>query len=191
MNAAERSVQRAKQMAAMSAASALGIRHEIHNDFRFNVIVDDIYLFTFTEFSLPSLSVEFDTWQEGGQNTYSHKLPKRVELGTIKLKHAITTEMSLLSWYMDVMNGDMESAKRQVDVELIAPMGYAAIVWNFRDAYPIKWTGPLLKSDATGITIDEIEMVYHGFEITTGSALDVGTNLARMASFNARQQFGL
>jgi phage tail-like protein len=191
MNATERSLQRAKQMAAMSAASALGVRQEIHNDFRFNVIVDDIYLFTFTEFTLPSLSVEIDTWKEGGQNTFSHKLAKRVELGTIKLKHAITTEMSLLGWYMDVMNGDMESAKRQVDVELIAPMGYAAIVWNFRDAFPIKWTGPLLKSDATGITIDEIEMVYHSFDITTGSALDATQNLARMASFNARQQFGL
>jgi phage tail-like protein len=169
--------------------SAAGMRYEIHNDFRFNVIVDDIYLFTFTEFALPSLSVEIDTWKEGGQNTYSHKLAKRVELGTIRLKHAVTTEMALLSWYMDVMNGKV--AKRQVDVELIAPMGYAAIVWNFRDAYPIKWTGPLLKSDATGITIDEIEMVYHGFDITTGSALDATENLARMASFNARQQFGL
>lgn len=189
MNDSERALQRTAQRSAMSAASFLGMRHEIHNDFRFNVIVDDIYLFTFTEFTLPSLTVEIDTWKEGGQNTFSHKLAKRVELGTIKLKHAITTEMSLLSWYMDVMNGKV--AKRQVDVELIAPLGYAAIVWNFRDAYPIKWSGPLLKADATGITIDEIEMVYHGFEISTGSEIDGADNIARAASFNARQQFGL
>lgn len=185
MNDTERSLQRAAQM----AASALGLRGEIHNDFRFNVIVDDIYLFTFTEFTLPSLTMTPDKITEGGQNTFIHQLPTRVELGTIKLKHAITSEMSLLGWYMDVMNGKI--AKRQVDVELIAPMGYAAIVWNFRDAYPIKWTGPMLKSDATGITIDEIEMVYHSFDITTGSELDAGDNTARMASFNARQQFGL
>jgi phage tail-like protein len=189
MNDIERALARKKQMAAMSAASAVGMRYEIHNDFRFNVIVDDIYLFTFTEFTLPSLTMDPDKIKEGGQNTYTHQLPTRVELGTIKLKHAITTEMSLLGWYMDVMNGKI--AKRQVDVELIAPMGYAAIVWNFRDAFPIKWTGPLLKSDATGITIDEIEMVYHSFDITTGSALDPLANAARMASFNARQQFGL
>jgi phage tail-like protein len=189
MNDTERSLQRAAQMAAMSAASALGLRAEVHNDFRFNVIVDDIYLFTFTEFTLPSLSMTPDKIKEGGQNTYTHELPTRVELGTIKLKHAITSEMALLGWYMDVMNGKI--AKRQVDVELIAPMGYAAIVWNFRDCYPIKWSGPMLKSDATGITIDEIEMVYHGFDITTGSALDATENAARMASFNARQQFGL
>jgi len=192
MNDTERALARKKQMAAMAAQSAAGIRHEIHNDFRFNVIVDDIYLFTFTEFALPSLTVETESGQwetEGGQNTYKHKIPKRVDQGTIKLKHAMTSEMALLGWYMDIMNGIV--AKRQVTVELIAPMGYAAIVWNFRDAFPIKWTGPLLKSDATGITIDEIEMVYHGFEITTGSALDATENLARMASFNARQQFGL
>ena len=187
MNESERTLARKKQLAAMNTASSAGLRHEIHNDFRFNVIVDDIYLFTFTEFTLPALTVEIETgaWQtEGGQNTYKHKIPKRVDQGTIKLKHAMTTEMALLGWYMDVMNGIV--AKRQVTVELIAPMGYAVIVWNFRDAFPIKWSGPLLKADATGITIDEIEMVYHGFEITTGNALDAEQNKARMKSFDAR-----
>lgn len=175
----------------MSVSSFLGIRHEIHNDFRFNVIIDDIdELFTFTEFNLPTLTVEFDTWKEGGQNTYSHKIPKRVDMGTVKLKHGITSELGLLGWYMDVLNGDFTKAKRQVAVELIAPMGYAAIIWNFRDAYPIKWTGPMMKSDATGIMIDELELVYHGFEIQSGSEINPLENAARMADFQARQQLG-
>lgn len=157
---------------------------ELHNDFRFNVVIDDINLMTFTEFALPSLTVEFDTWKEGGQNTYSHKIPKRVELGTVRLKHGITSDLELLGWYMDVLNGNYKEAKKQVAVELIAPLGYAVIVWNFRDAFPIKWSGPLLKSDATGVTIDEIELVYHGFDITTGSAVE--GNMARVAEYAAR-----
>lgn len=179
-------------MSALSSVSSfLGIRHEIHNDFRFNVIIDDIdELFTFTEFALPTLTVEVDQWKEGGQNSYVHQLPKRVTMGTVKLKHGITSELGLLGWYIDVMNGDWVNAKRQVSVELIAPMGYAAIIWNFRDAFPIKWTGPLMKSDATGIMIDELEIAYHGFEIQSGSEINAAENMARMADFTARQQYG-
>lgn len=175
----------------MGVSSFLGIRHEIHNDFRFNVIVEDIdALFTFTEFQLPTLTVEVDTWKEGGNNGYSHKIPKRVDLGTIRLKHGITTELGLLGWYVDIMEGKFAEAKKQVTVELIAPMGYAAIIWNFRDAFPIKWTGPLMKSDATGIMIDELEIAYHGLEMQSGTSINAVENAARMASFQARQQVG-
>jgi len=174
-----------------SVMSFLGVRHELHNDFRFNVVIDGINYFTFTEFQLPTLTVELDSWQEGGQNTYTHKLPKRVALGTVRLKHGLTSEMALLEWYFDVLTGDMESAKRQMNVELLAPMGYAAMIWSFYNAFPVKWSGPLLKSDAQGIAIDEIEVAYHGFELTSGSEIDPMENAARMADYQARQGFGL
>ena len=174
-----------------SVMSFLGIRNELHNDFRFNVVIDDINYFTFTEFQLPTLTVQKDSWREGGQNTYVHQLPKNIELGTVRLKHGLTSEMALLEWYFLVLQGNMKDAKRQMDVELLAPMGYAAMIWSFYDAFPIKWTGPLLKSDATGIAIDEIEIAFHGFELTTGSEIDPLENAARMADFQARQNFGL
>ncbi len=174
-----------------SLMSFLGVRHELHNDFRFNVVIDDINYFTFTEFQLPTLTVEVDPWKEGGQNTFTHKLPKRVDMGTVRLKHGLTSEMKLLEWYFLVLEGKMAAAKRQMDVELLAPMGYAAMIWSFYDAFPIKWSGPLLKSDSTGIAIDEIEIAFHGFELTTGSAIDATENAARMADYQSRQNFGL
>lgn len=156
----------------MTATTSLsGIRGEVHNDFRFAVIVDDVTYATFTEFTLPTLTVETIPWKEGGQNTFTHKMPVRVDVGTAKLKHGITSQVQLLNWYMDVMNGDIVKAKRQVAVELYDQAGRAFITWNFRDAYPIKWTGPTLKSDATGIAIEEIEIAHHGFEVTTGTQI--------------------
>jgi phage tail-like protein len=141
---------------------------EIHNDFRFSVVIDQINYVMFTEFQLPTLNVQTDTWREGGQNTYVHKMPKNVELGTVRLKHGITTEMALLEWYFLVLQGNVKDAKRHMDVKLLDQLGKSVMVWSFYDAFPIKWTGPLLKTDATGIAIDEIEIAYHGFELTTG-----------------------
>jgi phage tail-like protein len=33
------------------------------------------------------------------------------------------------------------------------------MVWNIQDAYPIKWTGPQLKSDGNTIAIQTLELV--------------------------------
>jgi len=151
----------------MSAAPA---PIEIHSDFRFAVSIERVSYATFTEFVLPSLTVETIPWKEGGQNTYTHKMPVRVDVGTAKLKHGLSSQMQLLNWYMDVLNGDIAKAKRQVTVKLMDSLNRTVITWNFRDAYPIKWTGPTLKSDGNSIVIEELEIAHHGFEVTTGSA---------------------
>jgi phage tail-like protein len=133
--------------------------------FRFMVIVEGIFNLVFTEFRLPSLQVDLEKIQEGGQNTYTHQLPTRVNVGTVTLRHGLTRDMSLLNWYMDVLNGDLEKAYRQVTVILVDSTSIPIVVWNFRNAYPVKWSGPTLKSDSSELAIEEIELVYHGFEL--------------------------
>jgi phage tail-like protein len=136
-----------------------------YGGFRFMVMIEGIYNLIFTEFRLPSLQVDIEKIQEGGQNTYIHQLPVRVNVGTVSLRHGLTRDMSLLNWYLDVMNGDIDKAYRQVTVVLVDSVSVPIAVWNFRNAYPIKWSGPSLKSDSSEIAIEEIEFVYHGFEV--------------------------
>lgn len=142
---------------------------EVHGAFRFKVTVEGINFAAFTEFTLPSLQVETVDVKEGGQNTYVHKLPVRVNVGTAKLRNGVTGDLDLLKWYMQVLNGDLENARRQVSVIMYDEYRRPLITWNFRDAYPVKWTGPTLKSDTSGTAIEEIEFVHHGFEVETGS----------------------
>ncbi len=135
------------------------------NGFRFMVMIEGIYNLVFTEFRLPSLQVDVEKIQEGGQNAYIHQLPVRVNVGTVTLRHGLTRDMSLLNWYLDVMKGDLEKAYRQVTVVLVDSTTIPVVIWNFRNAYPVKWSGPSLKSDSSEIAIEEIEFVYHGFEV--------------------------
>lgn len=148
---------------------------EIHSGFRFTVAIDNINFAAFNEFRLPNLQVETMDIKEGGQNQYIHKLPVRVNVGTASLKQGVTRDFALLNWYMQVMKGDMAGAARQVTVVMFDVKRLPLIVWNFRDAYPVKWTGPSLKSDVSAVAIEELEFVHHGFEITKapspGSAL--------------------
>lgn len=151
-----------------SISNAYGM-FEFHSSFRFKVTVEGINFAAFTEFTLPSLQVETMDIKEGGQNTFVHKLPVRVTVGTATLRHGITGNLDLLKWYMQVLNGDLENAKRQVSVVMYDVHRMPLVTWNFRDAYPIKWSGPSLKSDTNTAAIEEIEFVHHGFEVESGS----------------------
>lgn len=143
----------------------VGNLFEFHSGFRFTVAIDGINYAAFSEFRLPSLQVETMDIKEGGQNQYVHKLPVRVNVGTAALKQGITRDFTLLNWYLQILKGDMVGAARQVTVVMFDVRRIPLIIWNFRDAYPVKWSGPSLKSDTSAVAIEEIEFVHHGFEV--------------------------
>lgn len=139
---------------------------QFHSSHRFSVAVEGIPYAAFSECTLPSLEVETQPVKEGGQNLYTHKLPVRINNGTITLKHGVMVGSKLLEWYMQVLNGDWENAIRQVTVSMfdsdhVTPL----MVWNFRRAYPTKWSGPALKSDDRAVGIESLEIAFHGFEV--------------------------
>lgn len=133
--------------------------------FRFAVAVDGINYAAFNEFTLPSLQMETQEIKEGGQNTYAHKLPVRVTVGSATLKHGVASDFTLLKWYMDMLKGDITAATRQVTVTMFDSIRDPIMTWTFRQAYPVKWSGPSLKADGNNIGIEEIEFVHHGFDI--------------------------
>ena len=127
--------------------------------FRFAVALDGVNLAAFTEFRLPSLSVQTVDITEGGQNTYVHKLPVRVNVGPATLKHGISKDLTLLKWYLQVLKGDLEYAFRQVTVVMYDVGRVPVATWTFREAIPVKWSGPTMKTDDNGISIEEIEFI--------------------------------
>lgn len=135
------------------------------SSFRFTVAVEGIYYGAFTEFTLPSLTMETEEIKEGGQNSYSHKLPVRVTVGTATLRHGVSTDFALLNWYMDMLNGDIAAATRQVTVVMYDVAHLPLMTWTFRNAYPVKWAGPSFKTDSTTVAIEELEFVHRGFDV--------------------------
>ena len=140
---------------------------DFNTTFRYLVFIDNVNSGAFTEFQLPTLTLETQEIKEGGQNLYVHKLPVRTTPGTVSLKHGILYGSELFAWYMQAMNGDMKNAAREVAVGMfdISEDPQLVLIWGFFGAYPIKWSGPTLKSDDRAVAIETIEFVYHGFAI--------------------------
>ncbi|MEO8394715.1 MAG: phage tail protein, partial [Chloroflexota bacterium] len=89
---------------------------EAHANFRFAVSIDGINHAAFTECALPSLTVETQEIKEGGLNEYTHQLPVRMKVGTVTLKHGYTKDAALLTWYIQVLQGQLKQAMRTVSI---------------------------------------------------------------------------
>lgn len=138
---------------------------EQYASFRFMVAVDGINYAAFTEFTLPSLQMDTQEIKEGGQNTFSHKLPVRMTVGSATLRQGVSNNFDLLKWYMDMLKGDIAAATRQITVVMMDAQYEPLMTWTFRNAYPVKWGGPTFKTDSNSVAIEELEFVHHGFEI--------------------------
>ena len=138
---------------------------ESSGGFRFAVALDGVNYAAFSEFKLPNLDVQMADIQEGGQNTYVHKLPVRVTVGSATLRHGITKDLTLLKWYLQVLKGDLDNAFRDVTVVMYDTGRIPVMTWTFRRACPVKWNGPTLKSDDNSVAVEEIEFVHHGFDV--------------------------
>ena len=127
---------------------------------RFLVEISGLIVGGFSEVTGLQIETEFEEVKEGGVNDYVHKLPKGTKHSNLVLKRGITNSNTLWHWYQNVVNGNI--VRRSGAILLLDFNEYRAIRWNFKDAYPIKWTGPDLHSKDSTISIETLELVHNG-----------------------------
>lgn len=127
----------------------------VHAAFRFVVKIDGINQAVFTECTLPNIEWDVEEVKEGGLNTYVHQLPGLRKAAKVTLKNGIGTG-DLLQWYKQVMN--QEYVRRPVTISLLDTAHERVMDWNIKDAYPIKWSGPQLKSDGNTVAVETLEL---------------------------------
>ncbi len=123
--------------------------------FRFAVKIGQKTEAVFTECTLPVIAWETEQVKEGGINTFVHQLPGRRKSATISLKNGVG-KSELLDWYLLAMSG--EFSRKSVTVTLFNVQRIAFMVWEIDDAFPVKWTGPQLKTDDNTIAIQTLEL---------------------------------
>lgn len=124
--------------------------------FRFLVMIDGSPMGAFTECALPNIEWEVEEIKEGGLNTYIHQLPSRRKSTKITLKNGIGVTQALLDWYTQSMNESI--TRRKITIQLLDSKLNAIVTYEIENAYPLKWTGPQLKSDDNSVAIQSLEL---------------------------------
>lgn len=141
---------------------ALGERKDPYFSFRFRILIDQIIEGGFTEVSGLEASTQVEDFREGGVNDYVYKLPKETTFGNLVLKKGLADITTMWNWHRNVVEGIIN--RTTVHIVLLKDRSdEPARIWSFKEAYPIKWSGPQLKSDGNTIAFETIEIVHHGY----------------------------
>ncbi|MBL7494823.1 phage tail protein [Frankia sp. CNm7] len=148
--------------------------------FNFAVEIEGLMVGGFT--SVDGLGGEIRTteYREGGVNGYVHRLPDCATSTNLVLKHGLTANSSLWNWYDNAARGVIQRCNGTI--MMLDRRQIPLMWWNFRNALPVRWTGPALDASSDGIIFESIELAHEGLSKPLASqALAAAHGLAQMA----------
>lgn len=123
----------------------------------------------FQEVSGLSVEVETETLNEGGENRFEYKLPKRAKYPNLILKRGLLKGSAFLNWFKSAMNTyfivavyDFKPA--DITITLLDEADEPVAVWNVVQAYPLKWSMSDLRSSENAVVVESMELAYQYFE---------------------------
>jgi phage tail-like protein len=66
----------------------------------------------------------------------------------------------LWSWHQEVARGKV--VRRNGTIYLLNSLHVPVIWWNFKGAFPTKWTGPEFRADSASVAFESVELVHQG-----------------------------
>jgi len=120
----------------------------------------------FTELSGLQVEMVLTDYEEGGTNNFVHRLPGRLKVGNITLKHGLTKSNEFLRWCLAAaLEKPMD--RRNVTVSMFDSRAQPVVKWNFMNAFPVKWVGPQFTADSTTVAIESVELAHEGLTVET------------------------
>ena len=127
---------------------------------RFYVKIDGMTSAVFTEMSGLQLETVVTEYEEGGNNSFVHRLPGRTKIGNLTLKRGLVSSNEFFNWYNEILQGKLKF--RHVDVVMFDDEGKEVAKWSFANAFPVKWTGPQLAADSKNAAVETLELAHEG-----------------------------
>jgi phage tail-like protein len=140
--------------------SATGLRLDPFQAFNFWVEIEGILVGGFSECTGLQVETEVETYAEGGLNEYTHQFRGRAKYVPLVLKRGLTLNDHLWRWHQDVIEGNFE--RKNGTIYLLNATHVPVVWWNFRKAFPSKWTGPELRANSNEVAFESVELLHQG-----------------------------
>lgn len=140
----------------------VGDRKDPYRAFNFLVELEGITRAGFREASGLDTSADAVEYREGGEAITARKLPGLVKYSNITLKWGISDDHELWDWHYKVLQGKVE--RKNGSIILLDETGAEKVRWNFRNAWPTKWSGPTFNATGDEVAIETLEIVHEGVQ---------------------------
>jgi len=135
-----------------------------YGNYYFVLEIDNTRVGHFMECSGLKSSAQVFEIEEGGLNGRTHKRPGQSRWENIVLRYATNTSMRLLEWrdsfIRDEFNNMMDGS-----ITLMNNAGEPVRSWSFKNAWPVSWEGPSLKSSQSELAIETLEIAHDGLTV--------------------------
>lgn len=109
-----------------------------------------------------------ETFDEGGENRFSHRLPTRAKFNNLILKRGMLLGNSeLRKWFEDALT-NFSFKPLNVTVNLLNGASENDILssWEFHSVWPVKWTVSDFKAMENALVIESAELAYQYYQKT-------------------------
>lgn len=104
-----------------------------------------------------------ETYEEGGQNLFSHRLPNRINYGNLILERGLLVGSPLAMEFNAAMSL-FKFYPSNVLVMLLNEESIPVTAWLFFKAYPVRWSVSDLDANTNQIAIETMELAYTRFQ---------------------------
>jgi phage tail-like protein len=148
--------------------------------FNFAVEIEGLLVGGFTEVSGLESQLETEPYREGGVNSYTHQLPVSASASNLTLKHGLTAISTLWNWHHQTVQGVIR--RKNGTIMLLDRRQLPVMWWNFRNALPVRWTGPTFDAHSDQVGFESIELAHEGLTLPLlGQAAALAHGAAQMA----------
>jgi len=116
--------------------------------------------------TVSGLGVEYDyeSFKEGGENRFEHKLPVRTKYSDMVLKRGMLADSTVIKWFLDAFR-DREFKPSDVTVILMNEKSQPLRTWKVTHAIPKKWLVSDLNANENSVVIETMELTYRYFTV--------------------------
>jgi phage tail-like protein len=141
-----------------------GTRVDPFSSPNFRVEIDGIAGSGFLQVSGVEAEVAVIDYRSGNDRIAAvRKLPGEAKFSNLVLKRGLTSDLSLWNWMQQTLEGQV--SRRNMSVVLLNDAGEEVLRFNFRDAWPVKWSGPSLNGETSDVAIETLEITHEGLSI--------------------------
>jgi phage tail-like protein len=142
----------------------VGQRDDPFRGFNFRLEIDGSSVAGFREASGLTFTTAPVEYREGTDvPLHARKLTGLRSFANISLRRGITQNRELWTWYLDVLNGQVE--RRTGAIVLQDEQHNDVLRWNFEGGWISRWEGPTLNATSNDVAIEAIEITVERVEL--------------------------
>ena len=119
--------------------------------------------FGFQEVSGLNVSIDTETFREGGENRFVHQLPLRSSYEDLVLKRGLLDVSGIILWCLDAIN-NFVFKPINILVSLQNEQHIPVYSWYVINAFPKKWSVSSFNAQENSIVVESITLGYQYFQ---------------------------